>query len=100
MKISVNDVALFTLSENQKKVIRNDIADEIFDEDMRRRVEYGLKHKYEQCFKRLKQQWDPILASRYQSVPTDKDEYAQLVFDQPDYKNKTQRMVDDTGLVS
>lgn len=91
MKISVNDKELFTLSETQKKVIKNDIHDEIFDEDMKRRLQWVLTHKYENCFKRLKEAWEPVLATRYQSVPTNADAFAELVFSQPDYENRSLR---------
>lgn len=91
MKISVNDHKLFELSETQKNVIKNDIYEEIFEEDMKRRIEYTIMHKYNQCFDRLKKEWDIKLAERIDSVPTNKDEYANLVFTQPDYKNRSQR---------
>lgn len=92
MKISVDDQELFTLSEMQKNVILNDVLEEIFDEDMKRRLTYILMHKYEQCFKRLKTEWDEKLKDNgVQMVPTDPDAYAQLVFSQPNYKNKSAR---------
>ena len=91
MKISVNDTKLFELSEVQKKVIMNDIPEEIFHEDMCRRLEYVLTHKYERCFDRMKAEWEPKLAQRFASVPTNKDAFAQLVLSQPDYKSRSQR---------
>lgn len=92
MKISVDDVELFTLSETQKKVIQNDIISEIFSDDMKRRLHYILMHKYERCFERLKAEWDKKLPlNGVSSVPTDPDAYAELVFKQPNYKNRSQR---------
>ena len=92
MKISVDDQELFTLSETQKQVIRNDIHDEIFDEDMKRRLQYILMHKYERCFERLKKEWEPKLkASGIQSIPLDEDAFAQLVFSHSQYKSRSQR---------
>lgn len=92
MKISVNDIELFTLSEAQKKVIMNDISSDIFDEDMKRRLQYILTHKYERCFKRLKEEWDPKLASLgIEMIPTNPDAYAELIFNQPTYKDRKQR---------
>lgn len=92
MKISVDDKELFTLSETQKKVIKNDIHEEIFDDDMKRRLQYILMHKYEQCFDRLKKEWEPMLkANGVKSIPLDNDEFAELVFQQPEYKNRSQR---------
>lgn len=92
MKISVDNKELFALSEIQKKVIKNDIEDEIFDEDMKKRLQYILTHKYERCFERLKKEWDPKLAAKgVAMIPTNPDAYAQLVFSQPEYKSRSQR---------
>ncbi len=96
MKISVNDVELFTLNETQKKVIQNDIDSQIFDVDMKRRIQYALMHKYERCFMRLKEEWDIKLRDAgVDMVPTNPDAYAQLVFSQPSYRNRTLRMQQD-----
>ena len=91
MKISVNDQKLYELSDMQKKVIQNDIHDEIFESDMKRRLEWVLMHKYERCFERLKKEWEPKLAQRMDSLPTNPDSFANLVFSQPDYKSRSER---------
>lgn len=91
MKVSVNDAKLFELTDVQKKVIMNDIPEEEFHQDMCRRLEYILTHKYERCFERLKTEWEPKLALRVDSVPTNKDAFAQLVFSQPEYKSRSAR---------
>lgn len=92
MKISVDDVELFTLSDMQKQVIKNDVHAGIFEDDMKRRLQYILTHKYNQCFKRLKDEWDPkFLSYGFKTIPTDPDEYAGLVFAQPDYQDKACR---------
>ena len=92
MKISVNKVDLFELSAIQIKVMQNNICCDIFEDDLKRRLQWVLLHKYEQCFKELKKEWDAkLLANGVKMMPTDPDEYAQLVFSQPDYKNRTQR---------
>jgi len=92
MKISVNDTELFTLTETQKKVIKNEISDDIFENDMKRRLQWVLTHKYERCFARLKAEWDKKLpALGVESIPTDPDAYAQLVFGRPEYKARKAR---------
>lgn len=89
MKISVDDQELFTLSDTQKKVIQNDISLDIFDEDMKRRLQWVLMHKYERCFARLKSDWDvKLVENGVKSVPTDPDAYAELVFAQPNYQDR------------
>jgi len=92
MKISVNDQELFSLTEIQKQVMCNDIPQETLDDDMKRRLQYILMHKYENCFKRLKQEWDArLIENGVTMVPTDADAYAALVFDQPNYKSRSVR---------
>lgn len=92
MKISVDGVELFELSEVQKNVIKNDIHEDIFDEDMKRRLHWVLTHRYEQSFEALKKEWDSRLASNgVKMIPTDPDAYAEVVFAQPNYKNRSAR---------
>ncbi len=92
MKISINDQELFTLSDTQKQVIKHDIPADIFDADMNRRIQWVLMHKYEECFKRLKSEWDPKLAvNGVEMIPTDPDAYAKLVFSQPNYQDRAAR---------
>lgn len=94
MKISVDDIELFRLSETQKKVIKNDINEDVFDEDMKRRLQYILTHKYERCLERLKQEWIPRLkSSGVSSIPLNDDEFAELVFSRPEYKGKKDREI-------
>lgn len=92
MKISVDDKELFKLNDIKKQVIKNDIPENIFEEDMKRRLNWVLMHKYERCFNRLKEEWDSKLAANgVKMIPTDPDEYAALVFKQPNYKNRSAR---------
>ncbi len=98
MKVTVDGVDLFTLTALQKQVIKNDINEDIFDADMKRRLQYILTHKYERCFSRLKQEWDVKLAENgVAMIPTNPDAYAQLVFAQPNYKDRKARDRDNTG---
>jgi hypothetical protein len=92
MKISVNDIVLFELTETQENVMKNVISADIFEEDMKRRLQWVLTHAYEEWFKILKAEWDPKLpALGVTSIPTDPDAYAQLVFAQPCYKCRKTR---------
>lgn len=95
MKIKVDDKIVLELNKTQKKVICNEILEETFQEDMERRVNYILSHKYERCFERLKREWEPKLKGRVPSIPLDKDDFAELIFSQPDYKNRTQRELEN-----
>ena len=91
MKISFNEEPLFELTETQKKVICNDIIDNEFEADMKRRLQHVVFHKYEQCLRRFVDQWMPILKQRVASIPVNDDELARLIFSQPDYKCRRMR---------
>lgn len=97
MRITVDGKEVLNLSETQKKVIQNDIPSDAFQDDMERRVNYILTHKYERCMERLKAEWHPKLKGRMPSIPTNDDALAELIFSQPDYKNRTQREAVDKG---
>jgi hypothetical protein len=92
MKVSVNDVELYTINETQFNVLKNYIPATIIDEDLKRRLFWILNHLYDQAFIALKKEWEQKLADRgVQSIPTDKDAFAQLVFSQADYRSRSQR---------
>jgi hypothetical protein len=91
MHVKINDKIVCELTEIQQKVIKNDIPSEIFDEDIERRVNYILSHKYQRCLERLRQEWEPILKKDLPSIPSNDEEFAELVFARADYKNKSQR---------
>lgn len=86
MKFLCNDEVIVELSETQKKIIKNDIHEDVFDEDMKRRVSWIFDEKLKSCYKRLKAEWEPRLAERgVESIPTNPEKFAELVFAQPDY---------------
>ncbi len=91
MKVLVNGELVIELSDTKKKVIKSDIHDNVFEEDMKRRVHWVLNHKYERCMERLRNEWLPKLKTKYDVIPTNDDALAELIFSQPDYKSRSQR---------
>jgi len=92
MKIYLNEFEVLELNETQLAVISNDIPELELEDDLKRRLAYIITTKYEACYKRLFDEWFPKLAARgVDSIPTDKDAFAQLVFQQPDYKDRSAR---------
>lgn len=98
MKVQVDGKTVHELNETKKKVIQNDIISEIFQSDMERRVAWVISHKYEQCFKRLKEEWEPKLKGRVEAFPSDPDKFAELIFSQPDYKSRSQREKEENNV--
>ena len=72
--------------------MKNNIMASIFEDDLKRRLQWVLMHKYEECFKELKAEWDPKLAAAgIDMIPTNPDKYAELVFSQADYQCRQTR---------
>lgn len=92
MKVTVDGVDLVEVSAMQKKVMEYEIPAEKLEADLKRRLLWVLDHKYQQIFARMKKEWEPkLIASGVKSLPTDKDAYAQLIFDHHDYKDRSTR---------
>lgn len=92
MKIYLDNELVCEISQTKMNVIKNDIHEEIFDEDMKRRIQHVILHKYEQCFKRLKEDWEPKIKELGVSmIPTDNDAFAELIFSLKEYKSRSQR---------
>jgi hypothetical protein len=96
MKVKVDEKEILELEDWHKAVIKNDIPEEIFEEDMKRRVHYILTHKFERCFERFQNEWlkklrdDPSVTS----IPTDKKALVEMVMARPDYKSRSKREAD------
>lgn len=97
MKIKVDEQEIFELAQWEKDVIKNDIHADEFDADMKRRLEWVLKHKVEQCYIRFEKEWleklrnDPTVIS----IPKSKEAFVNLVKSRPDYKDKKSREQDE-----
>ena len=101
MKFLVDDKEVFSLTETQKKVIGNDIDSDKLDQDLQGRVKYIIEHKYKQCLGRLKKEWledkgngSKLARNGVTSVPTDDIALAEVIFAQPNYKNRKQRQLE------
>ena len=92
MEILVGQECVCTLNETQKKVIMNDIHEDEFDADMKRRLKWVLMHLFEKCFEDFKKEWEQKLKENgVKAIPLDDEEFANLVFSQPNYKNRSER---------
>ena len=88
MKIYVETDRILELNKTQLDVLANEISKRELVRDLKRRLRWVITHKYENCFERLKKEWEPkLVANGIKSFPSDKDEFAKLVFSQPNYKD-------------
>lgn len=91
MKIYIDDLELFEITNTDRLLLEHDIIN--VDDEIKRRLEYIIKHKVDQCYSRLKSEWDKKFESdvNVASIPTKRDNYVALVVSHHDYKNRAQR---------
>lgn len=81
MKFQVDGKQILELTNEQKKILEWGIKKDPISEDLPRRVKWIITHKYDELFKKFKNEWDPKLReSGVRVVPTDPDEYTKFVF--------------------
>jgi len=91
MDVYLDQEKLFTISEADLKLLAHDLEDPVAE--IKRRLEYIISHKCEQCYKRMRDEW----LSRFErtkevaSVPIDRDSFIDLVVNHIEYKNRVQR---------
>jgi len=86
MKFYVDQTQVYELDQTQQKIIQDNVKPDLFVGDMERRVAWVISQKLDQSFDQLFAHWLPILQQRYESLPSNKNFFAELVFSQPDYK--------------
>lgn len=91
MKILCDDKVVYEVTDHIKNVICNDIPDDLFYDDMIRRLRYVLEHKYEMCMKRLIEEWMPKLREKGLAIPPKDEDFVALIMSQPEYKNRSER---------
>ena len=91
--IKVDGKDCFEITETTKKLLKSCVAkDCCCIEWSKERLKWILMHKYQRCMERLRRSWEPkLMASGYKELPLDDDKFAELVFSQPNYKNRSQR---------
>lgn len=94
MEIKINEEVVLKLSDTQVKILKHDIAEEIFYQDIARRVQFIIMEKYKRSLQRIKQEWEPRLKeSGRKSIPLDDEKFCELVFSSKEYADKQTRTV-------
>lgn len=81
------------LTQTDINILRAELKDTVLYEDIRRRLEWVLKHKIDVLEQDLKTLWvkkfmeDPFV----QSIPADRVEFFKIVFAHPEFKFASQR---------
>lgn len=98
MKLQCNGQDIVSINDNQKKVMCHYLPSSEFEADMQRRVQWVIGHKYEQCLKRFRAEWEAKLkAEGAKSIPVNDDEFCALIFARPDYKDRAARDAEEAA---
>lgn len=83
------------LNETDINLLRSEIKDDVLYEDIKRRLEWVIKHKIDVIEQDLKKYWlqkmmdDPFVSS----IPADRVQFFDLVFKHPEFKFASQKDV-------
>jgi len=92
MKIAVDGVELFTITDIQKKVFQHDMRSETYEQELLGLLKYVIEQKFSSCLSRLKDKWDKkLIAEGAEFLPSSKEEYAELVLKHKDYEDRSKR---------
>ena len=91
--VLVDEKGTISFSKEHEMILKNCICkNETSEEFIEKRIVWILTHKYERCLERLRKEWESKFASLgILEVPTNSDEFIQLVFAHPDYKSRSIR---------
>ena len=92
MKISVDGVELLTLTETQKKVFQYSLPKETYEASLKGMIRHVIENKFNRCFMRLENEWGPVLLKERDSLPANKERYAEEIFKHKDYKNRSAKV--------
>lgn len=93
MRVEVDGEQVVEIQPWEMKLLEFLIPKADLDADLKRRVQYILTHKVERAFYEFEQEWlknlraDPSVSS----IPTDKEQFIQMVTARPDYKDRDAR---------
>ena len=94
MEIKIDDQVILKFSDTQVKVLKHDISEDILQEDIARRVQYILGHKYNEILKRLRKEWEEkFKLLGLESIPLDDEKFCELVFSREEYQDKKTRVL-------
>ena len=92
MKKTVKYIELFTITPIQQQIMEYNINSDEWEDDMKRRLQWSIDVKLQDCINNLRNDWTPILiADGATSIPVYDEDFAALVFAHPDYKDRKSR---------
>jgi len=89
ISIKKDNTEIFQISDVDLLLLADSLLD--IDSEITRRIQYIIDDKISNCYKRLKDKWDPILTQENAMIPSNRDAYITLITSRQDYQNRSQR---------
>jgi hypothetical protein len=91
MQVKLDDEVLYEIDDHMLKVLAHDLIDPIAE--IKRRLEWVIKHKCEQCEKRIEEEAIAVLQAdpSVEAIPKNKKNLVEMAMKRPEYKNRAQR---------
>jgi hypothetical protein len=89
MKIYIDEVELFEITQTDLDLLANDLVD--VQSEIERRLEWSIKQKCDSCYDRMKAEWTPKFLEEDILPPKTREDFVAAVLARPDYKNRAQR---------
>lgn len=91
MKITIDDEAIYELSESALDCLHYYINSESSDQIIKDTIIWAISSYFEGYKEKIKAEWIPILFKRVSHIPTNESELLDLIRSQPDYLTKKQK---------
>ena len=92
MKIYLDSKEIYELTDDKLNVLKAYLLEEELESEIERRIIEAIESKYQACLGRVRADWESKLEeSGIDMIPTNKENFAKLVFKQDFYKNRTAR---------
>lgn len=101
MKISIDDIEILTISEDDKKILAYAISEKELLNDIKERIISLIGSKIGGALEDLKREWvkgGNLSSLGFISIPIDDKQLAQFIFAQPSYKDRKQK--DDSKVIN
>ena len=92
-QVKINEEIFFDLNFTDFQILAYDIDKRFLLDDLKRRIDWVINHKIDQCYERFKAEWIPKLMNdpNVQTIPATKEDLIDFVTARPDYKDREER---------
>ena len=90
MKIYLESEEILDIQQWEINLLGYQLSAANLTNDLKRRLQYIIRHKIDQCFEQLQKDFMPILRDdpSVTSIPVKKDQFVAMILQRPDYKDR------------